>query len=207
MATQRVLYKGRKELTMSEYEALTSEDSSIDYDITNYPQNGITNAIMTYALTCEKLFPEGTVFICSDSGTYTKGNTYRIKVTNGVKSWENITPSGGANIQPLYKHELVISYTFTNISDPQNTTATVNGSTIYHYYSNDNSPISNISVVDDMFISPGGIAKNNQDTVLLYDVFVIKVGSSASVNAIQASTLTQVTGTIGTITDTVTQLI
>ena len=206
MATQRVLYKGRKELTMSEYETITSEDPSIDYDIINYPQNGITNAVMTYALTCKKLFPEGTIFICSDSGTYTKGNTYRIKVVDGAKSWEDITPSS-ANIQPLYKHELVISYTFTNISDSQSTTADVNGNTIYHYYSNDNSSISDISVVDDMFILPGEIAKDNQDTVLLYNVYVIKTESSVSVNAIQASTLTQVTGAIGTISDTVTQLI
>lgn len=206
MATQRVLYKGKRELTMSEYEALATEDSSVDYDITNYPTDGITNSVMTYALTCEKLFPEGTVFTCSDSGTYTKGNTYRIKVTNGVKSWEDITPAG-SNVQPLYKHELVISYVFTNITDPDNGTVTVNGSTVYHYLSNDGTQISSSAIIDDSFIVSGATAKNSNNKILLHNVFVIKSGSSVSVNAIQASDSFQVTGTLSTISDTVTQLI
>lgn len=96
MAIQRILYKGKKELTMAEYEALTSEDSAIDYDITDYPQESITNSEMTYALTCKKLFPEGTVKICSDNGAYTQGKLYQIVVSGGVKSWKDITSSSSS---------------------------------------------------------------------------------------------------------------
>lgn len=105
MATQRILYKGKKELTMAEYEALTSEDSAVDYDITDYPQESITNSEMTYALTCKKLFPEGTVKICSDNGTYTQGKLYQIVVSGGVKSWKDITSSINLNYSEFSSNE------------------------------------------------------------------------------------------------------
>lgn len=93
MATQRVLYKGKKELTMAEYEAITSWDDAIDYDLTDYPNTVISTTQMAYALTCSRLFPEGATFICGDTaGDYLAGRTYKIKVTDGVKSWEDITP-------------------------------------------------------------------------------------------------------------------
>lgn len=103
MATTRVFYKGKKELTMAQFEALTELDNAVDYDITDFPNGGITNAQMTTALGYSRLFGDGDVFVCSDDGTYTKGHTYKVKVTGGVKSWEDITPEStpatGTNIQ------------------------------------------------------------------------------------------------------------
>lgn len=103
MATTRVFYKGKKELTMAQFEALTSLDDAVDYNITDFPNGGITNAQMTAALGYLRLFVDGDVFVCLDNGTYTKGHTYQVKVTNGVKSWEDITPesapSTGTDIQ------------------------------------------------------------------------------------------------------------
>lgn len=96
MATTRVFYKGKKELTMAQFEALTSLDDAVDYNITDFPNGGITNAQMTAALGYSRLFVDGDVFVCSDSGTYTKGHTYQVKVTNGVKSWEDITPESAS---------------------------------------------------------------------------------------------------------------
>lgn len=91
MATTRVFYKGKKELTMAQFEALTSLDDAIDYDITDFPNGGITNAQMTAALGYSRLFEDGEIYVCSDDGTYTKGNLYQIKVESGVKSWVKIT--------------------------------------------------------------------------------------------------------------------
>lgn len=411
MATTRVFYKGKKELTMAQFEALTSLDDAVDYNITDFPNGGITNEQMTAALGYSRLFVDGDVFVCSDSGTYTKGHTYQVKVTNGVKSWEDITPASGdlqnyqivtdeptdksegkmiyqksaattfgkavinktagegsysspsdvfeklgegtatasdlenyeymlqastdgyvtgyinlgylpaltqyitshnsfnllykvnggeeqtdtltldtetgyytgtnlivlrtseldnttgvpndyytASIQnsqafavattdtieitrlniggtyvivekessssfditnlkiangsqynslkdylggsPLYKHELVIPYSFS-VGDSE----TVNGSAIYHYLSNTGTQITSASEIDDNFLLSGGIGKNSTNTVLLFDVNVTKAGSSITVEAVIAATMGYVTGTVGTITDTVTQLI
>ena len=103
VTTTRVLYKGKKELTMAQFEALTNLDDAVDYDITDFPNGGITNAQMTAALGYSRLFADGEIYVCSDNGTYTKGHTYQVKVTGGVKSWEDITPestpSTGTNIQ------------------------------------------------------------------------------------------------------------
>nr|DAE41322.1 MAG TPA: hypothetical protein [Caudoviricetes sp.] len=99
MATTRVFYKGKKELTMAQFEALTSLDDAVDYDITDFPNGGITNAQMTAALGYSRLFEDGDVFVCLDNGTYTKGHTYQVKVTGGVKSWEDITISEKGNIK------------------------------------------------------------------------------------------------------------
>lgn len=95
MATTRVFYKGKKELTMAQFEALASLDDAVDYDITDFPNGGITNAQMTAALGYSRLFEDGEIYVCSDNGTYTKGNWYQIKVEGGVKSWEDITPASG----------------------------------------------------------------------------------------------------------------
>lgn len=416
MATTRVFYKGKKELTMAQFEALTSLDDAVDYNITDFPNGGITNAQMTAALGYSRLFVDGDVFVCSDSGTYTKGHIYQVKVTGGVKSWEDITPASGdlqnyqivtaepedksegkliyqksaattfgkavinktagdgefysnpsdffnkfsegtatisdienyeyilsnssgvllgyinmgnlpeltqyvassnsfsllfkvnggeeqtdtltldtetgfyagtkltvlrtnkldettigvpddyytATIQdsegfpvattdtievtrlnlggtyvivekedsssfditnlkiadgtkynslkdylggsPLFKHELVIPYSFS-IGDSANETTTVNGSVIYHYLSNTETQITSASAIDDNFMLSGGIGKNSANTVLLFDVNVTKTGSSITVEAVNAATNGYITGTVGTITDIVTQLI
>ena len=293
VTTTRVLYKGKKELTMAQFDALASLDDAVDYDITDFPNGGITNAQMTAALGYSRLFEDGDVFVCLDNGTYTKGHTYQVKVTGGVKSWEDITDgikiytvtdilntggikSGifteeqinnikladilqvycidgdpiykyaykglyptnpaqstmGANlyfvaatekgnyvlainkgtrnwevrepvsVQPLYKHELVIPYSFL-VGDSE----TVNGSVVYHYLSNTGTQITSASTIDDNFLLSGGIGKNSANTILLFDVNVIKTGSSITVEAVNASTMGYITGTFGTITDTVTQLI
>lgn len=99
VTTTRVLYKGKKELTMAQFEALASLDDAVDYDITDFPNGGITNAQMTAALGYSRLFGDGDVFVCLDNGTYTKGHTYQVKVTDGVKSWEDITISEKGNIK------------------------------------------------------------------------------------------------------------
>lgn len=91
VTTTRVLYKGKKELTMAQFEALASLDDAIDYDIIDFPNGGITNAQMTAALGYSRLFGDGEIYVCSDNGTYKKGNWYQIKVEGGVKSWEDIT--------------------------------------------------------------------------------------------------------------------
>lgn len=56
------------------------------YQITDYPVGGITNAQMAAALTptYNAFFQTGEVFICSDTGTYTKGAAYKFTGT----SWE-----------------------------------------------------------------------------------------------------------------------
>lgn len=359
MATTRVFYKGKKELRMAQFEALASLDDAVDYDITDFPNGGITNAQMTAALGYSRLFEDGEIYVCSDNGTYTKGHTYQVKVTSGVKSWEDITdgikiyamtdtlndgsiksgtfteeqinnikladilqvycidgdpvskyaykglyptnpaqstiganlyfvaatekgnyvlaintdtrnwevrePASGdlqnyvptqseltngakvysqvtnengavsirvfengdadlqnisvtkdgvtingkkplTSIQPLYKHELVIPYSFS-VTDPANGTATVNGSVMYHYLSNSGTQITSASAIDDNFMLSGGIGKNSANTVLLFDVNVTKAGSSITVEAVSASTMGYITGTVGAISDTVMQLI
>ena len=250
VTTTRVLYKGKKELTMAQFEALTSLDDAVDYDITDFPNGGITNAQMTAALGYSRLFGDGEIYVCSDNGTYTKGNWYQIKVEGGVKSWEDITkglkiytvtdtlntngiksgtfteeqinnikladilqvycidgdpvskyaykgliPTNPAqstisanlyfvaatekgnyvlainmttrnwevrepvSVQPLYKHELVIPYSFS-VTDSE----TVNGSAIYHYLSNTGTQITSASEIDDNFLLSGEIGKNSANT-------------------------------------------
>lgn len=114
VTTTRVLYKGKKELTMAQFEALSSLDDAIDYDITDFPNDGITNAQMTAALGYSRLFEDGEIYVCSDNGTYTKGNWYQIKVEGGVKSWEDITK--GLKIYTITEnlnHDSIKSGTFT----------------------------------------------------------------------------------------------
>ena len=114
VTTTRVLYKGKKELTMAQFEALASLDDAVDYDITDFPNGGITNAQMTAALGYSRLFGDGEIYVCSDNGTYTKGNWYQIKVEGGVKSWEDITK--GLKIYPvtdILNHDGIKSGTFT----------------------------------------------------------------------------------------------
>ena len=56
MATTRVPYKGKKELTMAQFEALDLLDDAFDYDIVDFPNTGITNAQMNAALGYTRLF-------------------------------------------------------------------------------------------------------------------------------------------------------
>lgn len=90
MATERVKYLGKRELTIKEFEALDTLNPNIDYNLTDFPQFYITNEQMTFALTCKRLFNIGSTFICADEGNYSKGHIYQI--TGSPKTWEDITP-------------------------------------------------------------------------------------------------------------------
>ena len=126
-----------------------------------------------------------------------------LKIADGTKYNSLKDYLGGL---PLYKHLLVIPYSFS-VTDQTNGTATVNGSVIYHYLSNNGTQITSASAIDDNFMLSGGIGKNSANTVLLFDVNVTKAGSSITVEAVNAATMGYITGTVGTITDIVTQLI
>ena len=69
--------------------ALQTLDPDSIYQITDYPVGGITNAVMASALTptYNGFFMAGDVFVCSDTGTYTKGRAYRFTGT----AWELVT--------------------------------------------------------------------------------------------------------------------
>lgn len=124
-------------------------------------------------------------------------NKLKIETEYGLKPLKDYL--GGS---PLFKHELVIPYSFS-VGDSE----TVNGSVMYHYLSNTGTQITSASEIDDNFMLSGGIGKNTANTVLLLNITVIKAGSSITVEAVNASTMGYITGTVGTITDTVTQLI
>lgn len=59
------------------------------YEITDYPVGGITNSVMAAALTptYNAFFRVGETFICTDTGTYTKGRAYRFTGT----AWDLVT--------------------------------------------------------------------------------------------------------------------
>lgn len=86
-------YGGREQLTMKQYETLETEEPYTDYDIIDYPVDGITNEQMKYALTCTKLFPLYTLFACMDEGTYHSGHIYQMQLKDGLKVWVDISPS------------------------------------------------------------------------------------------------------------------
>ena len=197
MANLTSIIRGTKE----KYLAQTTIDNDALYALSNMPEYSISNADMALAVTTQQdLYEAGEIFICSDSGNYLKGHIYQLN--DSKTAWSDITPT----VQPLYKHELVIPYSFS-VTEPANETATVNGSVIYHYLSNTGTQITSASAINDNFMLSGGIGKNSANTVLLLDVNVTKAGSSITVEAVNAATMGYITGTVGTITDIVTQLI
>ena len=58
-----------------------------------------------------------------------------------------------------------------------------------------------------MFLCHGTYGKSDAGVLLLYDITIVKSGSTAAVTGVQASSMTIVNGTITNVTDTVTQLI
>mgnify|MGYP003534026824 CR=1 FL=1 len=70
MALNKSLYKGKRELTMAQFEALSSIDENIDYNIMDYPDNGMTNAQLTETLNYTRLFNPGYITICLDNGVF-----------------------------------------------------------------------------------------------------------------------------------------
>lgn len=110
---ERVLYKGKEEYSMEEFEALTTLDDAVDYNILDYPVNSITNTQMTFALTCKRLFPQDCSFVCSDDGTYIKGHIYKINVNGEIKTWEDITTNTLTNVR-LEGYTHINEYTLGN---------------------------------------------------------------------------------------------
>lgn len=109
MAVEEIYYGGKEELTMAQYEALTALEDNVDYNITDYPDKGITNAQMTFALTCKRLFNDGEIFTCNDDGTYTEGHSYRLTVLNDAKNWIDVTP-----VSEVKTDDLTISHNTSN---------------------------------------------------------------------------------------------
>ena len=95
--TQEIIEKPMSaECTMKQYEAIPDADfvENREYQLTDYPDNGANAEQMAYALTCNRLFPAGTVvtFSGTTDNTYTNGHLYQIEVdTSGTKSWKDIT--------------------------------------------------------------------------------------------------------------------
>ena len=97
-------YNGKEELTMAQFEALETLDTETDYDIIDYPTTSITNTQMVFALTCKRLFPINTIFICSDDGNYIKDHTYKIE--GSPKKWTDITQDISNKLNKLNNSEI-----------------------------------------------------------------------------------------------------
>lgn len=93
-----------EQCTMATYEAIADSDlvQYRDYTISDYPSDGANTTQMAYALTCKRLFPEGTIIMFSGDtdDTYTKGHCYQIKTVDENKAWVDITPKS-ENTIPL----------------------------------------------------------------------------------------------------------
>lgn len=105
--TQEIIEKPMSaECTMKQYEAIPDTDfiENREYQLTDYPDNGANAEQMAYALTCQRLFPAGTVvtFSGTTDNTYTNGHLYQIQVdSSGTKSWKDITPVSEQSIPVL----------------------------------------------------------------------------------------------------------
>lgn len=105
--TQEIIEKPMSaECTMKQYEAIPDADfvENREYQLTDYPDNGANADQMAFALTCQRLFPAGTVVTFSGitDSNYTNGHLYQIEVDDsGSKSWKDITPAGEQSIPIL----------------------------------------------------------------------------------------------------------
>lgn len=83
------LSKGKYEGTLAEISTLEI-DKDATYVILDFPIGGITNEQMVSALTesKKKFYQIGSVYTCTDSGTYTQGHSYKFIGT----TWVDITP-------------------------------------------------------------------------------------------------------------------
>lgn len=98
MALNKSLYRGKRELTMAQFEALSSIDENTDYNIMDYPDNGMTNAQLLEVLNYTRLFADGYITICIDDGTFGKGHILQIQNRDSVRQWVDLTAtlSGGS---------------------------------------------------------------------------------------------------------------
>ena len=91
MAPIKTFYKGKIELTMSEFEKLASIDEDTDYNIMDYPDNGMTNAQLVETLNYTRLFKVGHITICLDDGAFLRGHIIQLQYIDGVRVWTDIT--------------------------------------------------------------------------------------------------------------------
>ena len=118
----------------------------------------------------------------------------KLTAGTGIKIENNII-SANLSVQPLYKHELSLNISIGNQS--------VVG--IYHYLSNNNIQITNVTSIDDNFnLNIGPVY--NSDELICFDTIINKSDSNITIIGLD-KTFTKLTGTLISITDTVTQLI
>lgn len=92
MATTISLYKGRRELTMAQYEAIGELDIDKDYNIIDYPDlQSIKNSEMEIILNYTRLFKIGTIVTCGDEGTYLLGHQYQLQLIDDIRTWVDLT--------------------------------------------------------------------------------------------------------------------
>ena len=101
MALNKSLYKGKRELTMAQFEALSSIDENIDYNIMDYPDNGMTNAQLTETLNYTRLFNIGYITICLDNGTFGRGHIVQLQQVDNVRTWVDITATISVDLSNL----------------------------------------------------------------------------------------------------------
>lgn len=103
MALNKSLYKGKRELTMEQFQNLDVIDENTDYDIMDYPDNGMTNAQLVKTLDYNRLFKVGHITICLDDGVFRKGHILQLQVVDNVRIWKDITATSALDIDDLTK--------------------------------------------------------------------------------------------------------
>ena len=101
MALNKSLYKGKRELTMAQFEALSSIDENIDYNIMDYPDNGMTNAQLAEVLNYTRLFNIGYITICLDDGIFGRGHIIQLRQVDNVRTWVDITATISVDLSNL----------------------------------------------------------------------------------------------------------
>ena len=93
MALTRELFKGRRELTMEQFQNLISHDANMDYNLMDHPDSvfATSNEVMTAILGYDKIFPLNTIVICNDDGTYIKGKLYQIQDIDDTRQWVQLS--------------------------------------------------------------------------------------------------------------------
>ena len=103
MGLIKTFYKGKIELTMSEFQNLASIDENTDYNIMDYPDNGMTNAQLVETLNYTRLFKVGHITICLDDGAFLRGHIIQLQYIDGVRVWTDITATASLDIDSLSK--------------------------------------------------------------------------------------------------------
>lgn len=94
-----------KQLKTGEMQKLAAQpiQKEIDYEVTDKPEGGITNAQMQAALTTtEGFYQVGSVYTCTDDGEYTKKHLYKFNGAEALLPWEDVTPVSEIEIDQEY---------------------------------------------------------------------------------------------------------